>query len=168
MGHELPGGGAGAGYADSAYNNIPAAWLVLDSLGYKRDNKTGSFPDPVVTAAIPGTTLVTAPRHGRLMEQGRTGFGLSFQFSADANYQGMDHFALRVDARDRTGNALSFLLNYRVAVVEAMTHESLSSACERWLKQSGKSASTRFSALAELAPSPDPWVRRSEVSAPTL
>ncbi|MCE4540794.1 matrixin family metalloprotease [Pelomonas sp. P7] len=147
--------GAGAVYTDSAYNNIPAAWLVLDSLGYKRDAKTGSFPDSVVSAAILGTTVVTAPKHGRLMEQGQAGIGLSFQFSADSSYQGMDQFALRVDARDKTGKAVSYLLNYKVAVVEGITNEQLPSACERWMKQSRKSASISFPAITELGPLPD-------------
>ncbi|MCE4555371.1 energy transducer TonB family protein [Roseateles cellulosilyticus] len=62
----------------------------------------------------------------------------------------MDQFALRVDARDKTGKAVSYLLNYKVAVVEGITNEQLPSACERWMKQSRKSAVDKVGAVTDV------------------
>ena len=134
--------GAGDDYIDSAYNHIPATWLIMDALGYKRDTRTGEFSDSVVTAAIAGVSVITPPQHGRLIERGRAGFGRSFQFSGTSSFQGMDKFSLRVDARDKAGKAVSYLMNYKVAVVAQITNEQLPSACERWLKSTKKSSSS--------------------------
>jgi len=140
--------GAGPGYTDSAYNHIPGSWLILESLGYKRDPRTKDFPDSTVGSAISAVKIILPPKHGRLIELGPSGAGLSFEFDADASYRGMDQFSIRVDARTRSGNAVSIVLNYKVAVVEGATSDGMPSACERWLKPARKTSSIMFPLMA--------------------
>lgn len=103
----MPGG--------SAFNSLPVLNKVLFSLGYRWDNKKGSFnAPPAVIASIRNSkvTIIESPQHGAV--ERLTPNSHAWKYTAEPEYVGKDRVVFLVEAQGRRFKIVANLLVHHV------------------------------------------------------